>query len=56
MGFDDYSYRLFNDQLLKPKSIKTPNDDDVEKELRTLGVEDEHLLTQENMREFDSSH
>lgn len=69
MGFDDYSYKFYNNAVLNPKTIKQINEQEdtfyvgggsgVEigkEEGGGIAINDqESILTQENIREFENS-
>lgn len=64
MGFDDYSYKFYNDAVLNPKTIAAINDDENQSLIAATEVkgpgggvanEKDSILTTENVREFEQS-
>ena len=63
MGFDDYSYKFYNDAVLNPKAIAAINDDENTSLIAALEVkpggggvnEKDSILTAENVREFETT-
>lgn len=64
MGFDDYSYKYYNEAILNPKTIAAINDDEntsliAATEVKGVGGvsgnEKDSILTAENVREFENS-
>jgi hypothetical protein len=59
MGFDDYSYKLYNDLIFNPKAIKQINDEDTQMimagDKQNNINETESILTVENVKEFENS-
>ena len=66
MGFDDYSYKFYNDAVLNPKTIAAINDDENTSLIAALEVkpgggagggvnEKDSILTTENVREFENT-
>ncbi len=65
MGFDDYSYKFYNDAVLNPKSILAINDEEntsliAAVELKGPGGvgtanEKDSILTTENVKDFENS-
>lgn len=61
MGFDDYSYKYYNNVVLNPKTIKAINDDENTSliaavvEVKPGAGDNDSILTADNIREFENS-